>query len=160
MDVSALEELGLMVTECEHDVMARTDPGPAELYSQARVLHRRAEGDQDRLEHVRTLYEALLESEPEHLRARSALASLLLRDLRKPREAELEYLRALEVGGEESDLLARVAQCRREGGDIDEAIRTLETALEKPEPPESYHALVEELGTYYLERAGEEPSAP
>ena len=154
------EELGLMVTEYEHEVMARTDRAPAELYSQARVLHRRAEGDQDKLEHVRALYEALLESEPEHLRARTALASLLLRDLHKPREAELEYLRALEAGGEEFDLLARVAQCRREAGDIDEAIRTLETALEKPEPPESYHALVEELGTYYLERAGEEPRAP
>lgn len=154
------EELGLMVTEYEHELLARTDSAPAELYSQARVLHRHAQGDKGRPEHVRTIYEAVLESEPEHLRARTALASLLLRDLRKPREAEREYLRALEAGGEESDMLARVAQCRREAGNLNEAIRTLEAALEKPEPPESYHTLVEELGTYYLERSAEAPEGP
>ena len=56
-------------------------------------------------------------------------------------------------------MLVRIAECRHDSGDLDGAIGLLEQAIAADDPPEDYHARVEALGSYYLERAGESPEA-
>jgi len=133
-------------------VLARSDGSAATLYEQARVHHHYAGATREHLEQARDLYGKALEAEPGFLLALLGLANLLHRGLNDPKAAEVHYRRALDAGGAEGDMLARIAECRHDEGDLDGAIRLLRTAVESPRPPEEYHALVEELGDYYLER--------
>jgi hypothetical protein len=133
-------------------VLARRDRGAATLYEQARVHHYYAGGAREHLEQARDLYRAALGAEPSLLLARLGLGTLLRLGLKDPKAAEAEYRAAMEAGGAEGDMLARIAECRHDGGDLDGAIRLLREAVESPCPPEEYHHLVEELGDYYLER--------
>lgn len=133
-------------------VLARRDRGAATLYEQARVHHYYAGADRKHLEDARRLYEEALAAAPSFLLARLGLGALLHRGIGDPKAAEAEYRRVLEAGGAEGDMLARIAECRHDAGDLDGAIRTLQEAVESPRPPEEYHRLVEELGDYYLER--------
>ena len=64
---------------------------------------------------------------------------------------------ALEAGGPEGELKARIAECRHERGDLEGAVRLLQEAVEGADRPEEYHRRVEDLGSWFLERAGEEP---
>lgn len=133
-------------------VLARDGRDASTLYEQARVHHHYAGATREQLEQARDLYGAALGNEPSSLPARLGLATLLQRGLGDPKAAEAEYRLALEAGGPEGDMLARIAECRHDGGDLDGAIRLLQQAIESPRPPEEYHALVEELADYYLER--------
>jgi len=133
-------------------LLARSDRSAETLYAQARVHHYYAGAAREHLEQARRLYAAALEAEPMFLLARLGLATLLQRGLNDPKEAEAQYRKALEAGGPEGDMLARIAECRHDGGDLDGAIRLLRGAIESPRPPEEYHDLVEELGDYYLAR--------
>jgi hypothetical protein len=135
-------------------VLARANGSAATLYEQARVHHYYGGGAREHHEQARELYRAALRAEPGLLLARLGLATLLQRALREPRAAEAEYERALGMGGVEGDLLARMAECRHDDGDLDGAIRLLERAIGCAPPPEDYHDLVEELGDFYLERGG------
>jgi hypothetical protein len=137
-------------------VLERSD-GAEALYHQARVHHFYAGATPDHLRQARELYGAVLELEPDHLLAHLGLGALLQAGLADPGAAEEEYRAALAAGGAEGDLLARIAECRHDAGDLDGAIGVLEQAIEATDPPEDYHARVEALGSYYLERAGEPP---
>jgi hypothetical protein len=133
-------------------VLARGDGDAPTLYEQARVHHYYAGATRDRLEEARRLYERALKAQPAFLLARLGLGTLLQRGLEDPKAAEVQYLAALDAGGAEGDMLARIAECRHDAGDLDGAIRLLQKAIESWRPPEGYHDLVEELGDYYLER--------
>ncbi len=133
-------------------LLARRDRDRKTLYEQARVHHYYAGGAPEHLEQARGLYGAALEAEPAFLLARVGLATLLQRGFLDPTAAEAEYRAALEAGGVEGDMLARIAECRHSGGDLDGAIGLLQKAIECPRPPEDYFDLVEALGDYYLER--------
>ncbi len=133
-------------------VLARRERDAATLYGQARVHHCYAGATREHLEEARDLYGAALEAEPGLLLARLGLATLLQRALADPKAAETQYQAALEAGGAEGDMLARIAECRHDGGDLDGAVRLLQRAIESPRPPEDYFDLVEKLGDYYLER--------
>jgi hypothetical protein len=135
-------------------VLARPGSDAATLYEQARVHHYHAGATRDHLEDARLLYERALAAEPAFLLARLNLGALLHRGLEDPKAAEVQYLAALDAGGPEGDMLARIAECRHDAGDLDGAIRLLQKAVESLRPPEGYHDLVEELGDYYLERDG------
>jgi tetratricopeptide (TPR) repeat protein len=133
-------------------VLARRDRSARTLYEQARVHHYYAGATRPHLDEAKRLYEGAVAAEPGLLLARLGLGALLHRGLDDPKAAEAQYRKALEAGGAEGDLLARIAECRHDGGDLDGAIRTLQQAIESERPPEEYHRLVEELGDYYLER--------
>jgi len=135
-------------------LLARRDRGVGTLYEQARVHHYYGGATAERLEKARDFYRAALGAEPRHLLARLGLATLLHRGLNDPKAAEAEYRAAMEAGGAKGDLLARVAECRHDGGDLDGAIGLLQQAVETSPAPEEYFDLVEELGDYYLERDG------
>jgi hypothetical protein len=139
-------------------ILQRAD-GPATLYEQARVHHLYAGATPDHLRRADELYRAVLEGQPGHLLAHLGLGALLQGGLADPRAAEDAYRAALAAGGAEGDLLARIAECRHDTGDLDGAIDLLEQAIAAADPPEDYHARVEALGSYYLERAGEPPEA-
>jgi tetratricopeptide (TPR) repeat protein len=133
--------------------------GTGTLYEQARVHHFYAGATPDHLRQAGELYGAVLERQPDHLLAHLGLGALLQSGLADPGAAEKEYRAALAAGGAEGDLLSRIAECRHDTGDLDGAIRLLEQAIVADDPPEDYHARVEALGSYYLERAGESPEA-
>lgn len=133
--------------------------GPGTLYEQARVHHFYAGATPDHLRQAGDLYRAALEREPGHLLAHLGLGALLQGGLGDPAGAEKEYRAALDAGGPEGDLLARMAECRHDAGDLEGAIELLEEAIGADDPPEDFHARVEALGSYYLERAGEPPEA-
>jgi hypothetical protein len=135
-------------------VLARPGRDAHTLYEQARVHHYYAGATRDHLEDARRLYAGALKAEPAFLLARLGLGTLLHRGLEDPKAAEVEYMAALDAGGAEGDMLARIAECKHDGGDLDGAIRLLQKAIESPRPPEGYHDLVERLGDYYLERDG------
>ena len=138
-------------------VLARTGTDATTLYEQARVFHYYAGAAREHLERARDLYRAALAAQGDHLLAHLGLGALLHRGLADPEGAEAAYRAALEAGGAEGDLLARMAECRHDEGDLEGAIRLLERAIKAARPPEEYHRLVEELGDFYLERAGEKP---
>jgi tetratricopeptide (TPR) repeat protein len=139
-------------------VLERAD-GAETLYEQARVHHFYAGATPDHLKKAGALYGAALERQPDHLLAHLGLGALLQGGLADPGGAEKAYRAALAAGGAEGDLLARIAECRHDSGDLDGAIELLEEAIGADDPPEDYHARVEALGSYYLERAGEPPEA-
>ncbi len=126
-------------------------------YERARVHHYHGGGEAGHLGEAERLYREALAAEPTALLPRLGLATLLLGALARPEEAEGEYLEAIRHGGDSGDLLARVAECRRARGELDGAITVLQSAVESDRPPEEYHRLLDLLGTYYLERAGESP---
>jgi hypothetical protein len=134
------------------ELLARPERDAATLYEQARVHHYYAGATQGHLEEARDLYAKALEADPTMLLARLGLATLLHRGLGDPASAEAHYRKALEAGGSEGDMLARIAECRHDAGDLDGAIGLLRKAIEALRPPEGYHELVEELADYYLER--------
>jgi len=136
-------------------VLAREARDAGTLYEQARVHHYYAGSTPEHLAEAAALYRAALERDPGHRLAHLGLATLLQRGLEAPGEAEREYEAAWRAGGPEGDMVARMAECRREAGDLDGAIALLERAIGAADPPEDYHARVEDLGSYYLERAGE-----
>ncbi len=126
-------------------------------YERARVHHYHGGGEPGHLGEAERLYRNALSSEPTAILPRLGLATLLQGALARPEEAEGEYLEAIRHGGDRGDLLARVAECRRARGELDGAIAVLQGAVEGDHPPEEYHRLLDLLGTYYLERAGESP---
>lgn len=138
-------------------VLARTDGSAATLHEQARVHHHFSGGGPEHWGQARRLYRAALDADPHLLVAHLGLASLLQEGLREPEPAEEEYQAARGEGGEDGEMLARIAECRHQRGDIDGAIRLLREAVEASPPPEDYERRLDELGTYYLERAGEHP---
>jgi hypothetical protein len=140
-------------------VLARKDGSAATLHEQARVHHHFSGGGPDHDREARRLYRAALEKDPHLLVAHLGLAALLAERLREPGPAEAEYRAALGEGGEEGEMLARIAECRHRSGDLDGAIRLLREAVEGAHPPEDYERRLDELGSYYLERAGETPEA-
>ncbi|MCK6460633.1 MAG: hypothetical protein L6Q95_12165 [Planctomycetes bacterium] len=133
-------------------VLARTGRDAPTLYEQARVHHYHAGATREHLEQARRLYEGAIAAEPAFLLARLGLGTLLQRGLEEPALAEVQYRAAMDAGGAQGDLLARIAECKHDAGDLDGAIRLLQKAIESLRPPEGYHDLVEELGDYYLER--------
>lgn len=140
-------------------VLKRDDASARTLYEQARVHHHYKGASGEHLESARDLYAAAIEREPEFYLAHLGLGVLLSRRLAEPDAAENEFRAALGESGDDGDLLARIARCRHDRGDLDGAIRILQMAVEGENPPEAYHDRLEELGTYLLERAGH-PSGP
>lgn len=138
-------------------VLAESGSGARELCEQARVHHSLGGGTTAELEEARRLYRAALAADPALLLARLGLADLLHHRLKDPAGAEEEYRRAIEAGGGEAGLLCRIAECRRDQGDLDGAISILDRALKGAEPPEDFHDRLEELGDFWLQRAGESP---
>ncbi|MHC4341586.1 MAG: NHL repeat-containing protein [Planctomycetota bacterium] len=138
-------------------MLASGDEGPETLYQQARIHHFHAGMDRSNLLAARDLYRAAIERDPHLLLARLGLGALLQQGLDAPEEAESEHRMAIGEGGDEGELQARIAECRAARGDLDAAISLLKEAVEGEHPPEEYHRRVEELGTWYLERAGETP---
>jgi len=138
-------------------VIAREDQSAWTRYEQARVHHHRGGREAKHLARARELYSAAIDADPAFYLAHLGLATLLAEALDQPAEAERAYLAALRCGGPAGDLKARMAACRRAQGNLDGAIGLLTEALEGDERPEDYHARLEELGSYYLERAGENP---
>ncbi|MHC4223859.1 MAG: hypothetical protein ACYSUN_07715, partial [Planctomycetota bacterium] len=138
-------------------MLASGDEGPETLYQQARIHHFHAGMDRSNLLAARDLYRAAIERDPHLLLARLGLGALLQQGLDAPEEAESEHRMAIGEGGDEGELQARIAECRAARGDLDAAISMLKEAVEGEHPPEEYHRRVEELGTWYLERAGETP---
>lgn len=124
-------------------------------YEKARVHHDCGAGAPDHGAEAERLYRAVLASSPRHLQALWGLATLLADNLNRPDEAEKHFLEAIAAGGAAGDLTARMAECRRARGDLDGAIALLHGAIDGPNPPEEYHSLLDVLGGYYLERAGE-----
>ena len=112
-------------------------------YERARAHHIHAQPDD-----ARPLYEEVLAAEPGHLLARLHLATLL-----GPAEAEAQY--RLAEGADPGDIAAHIADCRAAADDLDGAIAILKDAVEGDHPPEEYHRWVEQLGTWYLQRAGD-----
>lgn len=149
------EDLQVVQRVWFESLLARTDGSPGTLFEQARVHQFHGGGEAGHLEAARILYRKVLAAEPGHFLAHLHLATLLERGFGDPAGAELSYRAALAAGGPKGDLEARIAACRYAQGDLDGAVRLLQKAIEGPEPPEDYHAAVEELGTYYLERSGE-----
>ncbi|HEX5135616.1 MAG TPA: hypothetical protein VFY93_01460 [Planctomycetota bacterium] len=133
-------------------VLALPGRDPRTLYEQARVHHYHAGAAREHQEQARDLYGRAIEADPRFLLARLGLGTLLHRGLGDPKAAEAQYRAALEAGAAEGDMLARIAECRHDAGDLDGAIRLMQKAIESLRPPEGYHDLVEELGDYYLER--------
>ena len=140
-------------------LLAREDRDAATLYGQARVHHFYAGSTPDHLEEADGLYRAAIEAEPSYYLAHLGRGALLQGGLDDPKGAEEEYAAALAAGGEKDDLCARMAECRRAAGDLDGAIEMLQRAIDAKPPPEDYHDRIEDLGSYYLERAGETPDA-
>jgi hypothetical protein len=133
-------------------LLARPERDAATLYEQARVHHYYAGASREHLEEARVRYAQALKAEPQMLLARVGLATLLHRGLKDPKAAEAQYRAAIDAGGVEGDMLARIAECRHDGGDLEGAIGLLQKAIESPRAPEDYFELVEELGDYYLEK--------
>jgi len=157
--LATLVEDGLDLRDAQaawfRDVAGREDKSAWTLYEQARVHHHRGGNEPAHLSQARELYESAIRADSGFYLAHLGLATLLLEGLKEPAEAERAYGAALACGGPEGDLKARMASCRRAGGDLDGAIRLLTEAIEGDDRPEDYHARVDELGGYYLERAGE-----
>jgi len=129
--------------------------GAGPPFERARAHHQLlAAGDPAR---ARALYGEALDAEPRHLLALVGLGALLQERLEDPEAAERAFRRAIEAGGEEGDLLARIAECRRAQGDLDGAIAILQEAVDRAPPRERFHERVEELADWFLERAGEAP---
>jgi len=137
-------------------VLARTGEDAATLYEQARAHHLHPSGSAEHLKKAGDLYVAAL-GKGDLFLAALGLGALLMDRLHDPAGAEEAYRTALELGGDEGELWARIAECRRARGDLDAAVRYLKKAVEAPRPPEDFHARLEELGTFYLERSGETP---
>lgn len=136
-------------------LLLRPGESAAALYDKARIHHRHGGPQPAEAAKALELYLAALAKEPGHLLARMGLGQLMQKRLGNPKGAEAEYLRAIDAGGRRADLLCLVAECRHEGGDLDGAIEILKRAVDDPEGPEDYYGRVEELGSWYLERAGE-----
>lgn len=128
--------------------------GAEALYRRARARHFLGGEAEGRAETAAALYRRALAAEPGHLLAHVGLATLLHRELGDFEAAEAEYRLAIAAGGPEAELLARVAECRHDRGDLDGAIEILKFAVELREPPENAHERIEELADYWLERAG------
>lgn len=107
-------------------------------------------GSEEHLERARELFSEAVEADPDDLLARLHRARLL-----NPEEAEQEYRGALDVGADPGDVAARIAECRKAHGDLEGAIEVLREAVEGDHRPEDYHGCVEQLGTWYLERANQ-----
>jgi hypothetical protein len=137
------------------EVLHRSDGSVATLYQQARIHHRFSGDAKEGAERARGLYGEVLRREPGNLLARMALGQLMQKRLGNPGGAEEEYRAAIELGGRRPDLLCLVAECRRARGDLDGAIAVLREAVEDPVGPEDFYGRVEELGSLFLERAGE-----
>lgn len=137
-------------------ILAREGGGAFTLYEKARVHHHYSGGGAEHLREAGRLYRAALDGDPHLLQAHLEYGALLQR-LGEPAAAEEEYRAAIREGGEEGELLARIARCRHDRGDLDAAVRILQAAVEGPNPPEDYQARLDDLGTYFLERAGETP---
>ncbi len=134
---------------------ARLVAGGGSAFEQARALHQFVAGGEP--ERARALYLQAVREEPRHLMAWVGLGTLLRETLGDPEAAERAFRSAIEAGGAEGDLLARVAACRRDRGDLDGAITILKDAVDRPDGLELYHERVEELADWFLERAGEAP---
>ncbi|MGQ0614523.1 MAG: hypothetical protein ACT4PV_12380 [Planctomycetaceae bacterium] len=134
---------------------ARLMAGGGSAFEQARALHQFVAGGEP--ERARALYLEAIREEPRHLMAWVGLGALLRERLADPEAAERAFRSAIEAGGSEGDLLALVAECRRDLGDLDGAIAILKDAVDRPGGPELHHERVEELADWFLERAGEAP---
>jgi len=139
-------------------VLARRDGDARTLYEQARVHHYHAGGSREELRKAADLYHASRQ-EKDSILAALGMATVLRHGLGDPEGAERAYLAAARLGAGQAECEARIAECRHDRGDLDGAIRVLEAAVGSPLPPENYHARVESLGTWYLERSGESDPA-
>ncbi|MDH3592075.1 MAG: hypothetical protein OER88_09360, partial [Planctomycetota bacterium] len=123
------------------------------LHRQARIRHFHAGGTADQLARAADLYRAAIARDPGRIAAHVGLATVLQHGLDDPASAEAAYEAALAAGAPRGLIQPRMAECRRARGDLDAAIRLLQEAVETPPLPENYHARVEELANYFLERA-------
>jgi len=151
--------LAALQEEWFKDVLARDASDAATLFDQARIHHFHAGSDPAHLEKARGLYRAALDLDPGLLQAHLGLAALLQEGLGQPEAAEQALQLAISAGGPRGELLARIAECQYARGDLDAAIRRLQAAVEGGERPDDYHHRLEELGSWILERAGEDPEA-
>ena len=130
-----------------------------EMLAQARVEHfHRGPADEAAAERAALLYRAAAAMDARDPRPRAGLGDLLQHAAGRPKEAIHEYEEAIAAGASEPDFLARIAECRRAAGDIDGAIKLLAELLDAEQPPEEAPRLLDELGTWFLDRAGEDPA--
>jgi len=130
---------------------------PDAHYSQAAAHHEAAYEDSSRAGEAAKQYRWVLELEPGHSLAHLAYGRLLADLLNEPEQAEVEFRAAIAAGERESDITARIAECRRARDDVEGAIALLQSAVESSDPPEDYEPRVELLADYILAKAGEDP---
>jgi len=153
LHLSALQE------EWFKEVLARDATAARTLYDQARIHHFPGGGEKGHLERARELYRAALDADPALLVAHLGLATLLREGLQRPEAAEQALRLAISAGGARGELEARIAECRHDRGDLDGAIEQLQRAVEGEDRPDDYHRRLEDLGSWILERAGQDPDA-
>lgn len=130
-----------------------------ELTLQAQVEHYQAAADGDALERAALLYRAAAAIDPSDPRPHAGLGALFQHLGSLPKEAATEYAAAIQAGASKPDFRARIAECRHALGDIEGAIKLLKDVMDGEQQPEETGRLLDQLGSWYLELAGEDPEA-
>jgi len=129
----------------------------AELNRQAKIEHFQGAGDPDAVERAALLYRAAVAADQTDPRPRAGLGALFQHVASLPLEAAAEYQEAIHAGASAPDFQARIAECRHALGDIEGAITLLKSVIEGEDQPEEAGRLLDLLGTWFLEQAGEDP---
>ncbi len=128
-----------------------------EMLALARLEHFFRGSDAEAAERAALLYRAATAMDPADPRPRAGMGDLLQHGAGRPLEAIHEFEEAIAAGAPEADFRARIAECRHAAGDLDGAIALLGTLLDEEDLPEEAPRLLDELGSWFLQRAGEDP---
>jgi hypothetical protein len=150
-------ELAALKEEWVHDALGRQAGNCDELTMQARIEHYLRAAEEDAVERAALLYRAATAMDASDPRPRAGLGALFQHIAALPREAAVEYDAAIQAGAPEAEFRARIAECRHALGDIAGAIELLKSVMDGPEQPEESGRLLDQLGSWYLELAGEDP---
>ena len=150
-------ELGALKDAWVQQVLATEARSCADLTRQAQIEHYKHAPDADALERAALLYRAAAAVDPSDPRPHAGLGALFQHLGQLPREAATEYDAAIQAGASRPDFRARIAECRHALGEVAEAIDLLKNVMDGEEQPEEAGRLLDELGSWYLEQAGEDP---
>jgi len=150
-------ELGALKSEWAAEVLGTQAQSADELTLQAQIEHYQRAEDAESIERAALLYRAAGAMNPNDPRPHAGLGSLFQLRGDLPKEAATEYQAAIMAGASAPDFRARIAECQHALGDVAGAIELLKSVMDGEEEPEEIGRLLDQLGSWYLELAGEDP---